>query len=40
MQIQVVVLTLVVVELHVLMVVKELMSLAVMDFECDIEREC
>jgi len=39
-QIQVVVLALVVVEFHVLVVVNELLSLTLMDFEYDIEREC
>jgi len=38
-QIQVVVLVLVVVEFHILVVVKEFMSPVVIDFEYDMERE-
>ena len=40
MQIQVVVLALVVVEFHVLVVVKELLSFVVVDFQYDMESEC
>jgi len=39
-QIQVVALALVVVEFHVLVVVKKLLSLVVIEFEYDIKRRC